>query len=75
MAGPGVRRATASKLLPVHPAGPPGNPARATSKVQAYNFRLCMTDRRTIRIPWPKPAGYDPTRYELLARYLQAARC
>jgi hypothetical protein len=39
--------------------------------VQAYNFRLCMTNRKENLIPWPKPAGYDPKRYELLARYLE----
>jgi hypothetical protein len=40
-------------------------------KVQAYNFRLCMTDRPENRVAWPKPADYDPARYELLARYLE----
>ncbi|MFA6960792.1 MAG: FAD-dependent oxidoreductase [Opitutaceae bacterium] len=39
-------------------------------RVQAYNFRLCMTQRDDIRVPFPKPAHYDRSRYELLARYL-----
>jgi len=42
----------------------------ADKRVQAYNFRLCMTKVASNRGPWPKPAGYDPGRYELLARYL-----
>jgi len=41
-------------------------------RVQAYNFRVCMTQREDIRIPFPKPAHYDRSRYELLARYLAA---
>jgi hypothetical protein len=41
-------------------------------KVQAYNFRLCMTRVPENRVPWPKPTNYDPARFELLARYLAA---
>jgi hypothetical protein len=44
----------------------------ADKRVQAYNFRVCMTKGAQNRVPWPKPAGYDPARYELLARYLPA---
>jgi hypothetical protein len=40
--------------------------------IQAYNFRLCMTRRQDIRVPFPKPAGYDERDYELLARYFAA---
>ena len=39
-------------------------------RVQAYNFRLCMTKDPANRVAWPKPPKYDPARYELLARYL-----
>ncbi len=42
----------------------------ADKRVQAYNFRLCMTKVPDNRVEWPKPAGYSPARYELLARYL-----
>ena len=44
----------------------------ADKRVQAYNFRLCMTKAPDNRVAWPRPAGYDPARYELLARYLPA---
>lgn len=36
--------------------------------VQAYNFRICLTDSLENRIPIEKPEGYDPSRYELLVR-------
>ncbi|MCI0638834.1 MAG: FAD-dependent oxidoreductase [Gemmataceae bacterium] len=58
-------------LLPLIQADPPGEPGQADKKTQAYNFRLCMTQRQDQRLPWPKPANYDPKRYELLARYLE----
>jgi len=44
----------------------------ADKRVQAYNFRLCMTKNADNRVAWPKPAGYNASRYELLARYLPA---
>jgi hypothetical protein len=44
----------------------------ADKRVQAYNFRLCMTKVMDNRVPWPKPHGYSAARYELLARYLPA---
>ena len=40
-------------------------------KVQAYCFRLCMTDCPENRIPFPKPSNYNPDNYELLARFLE----
>jgi hypothetical protein len=41
-------------------------------RVQAYNFRLCMTKTPDNRVAWPKPSTYERSRYELLARYLPA---
>ncbi|HUS02625.1 MAG TPA: FAD-dependent oxidoreductase [Chitinophagaceae bacterium] len=40
-------------------------------KVQAYNFRVCLTNRDDNRIPITRPADYDSLKYELLLRYLQ----
>ncbi len=39
-------------------------------KVQAYNFRICLTKDPANRLPIEKPADYDADRYELLLRYL-----
>lgn len=39
-------------------------------KVQAYNFRICLTRDPANRIPIEKPADYVADRYELLLRYL-----
>ncbi len=41
-------------------------------KVQAYNFRICLTDDAGNMIPIKRPKGYDPSKYELLARLFVA---
>jgi hypothetical protein len=61
-----------SGLLPGVQPGGPGKPGEGDRRVQAYNFRMCMTDAPENRIPWPRPEGYDPLRYELLLRYIKA---
>jgi hypothetical protein len=62
----------ASGLLPGIHAGKPGLDGEVDKRVQAYNFRMCLTDSPENRVPFPQPAGYDPLRYELLLRYIQA---
>lgn len=42
-------------------------------RVQAYCFRLCVTDREENRIAVKPPSDYDPARYQLLQAYLEAA--
>lgn len=58
-----------SGLLPEispHKAGAKGE---GDYRVQAYNFRMILSDKAG-HIPFPKPHGYDPARYGLLARFL-----
>jgi hypothetical protein len=62
----------ASGLLPGINPGDPGLIGNADKRVQAYNFRLCLTNDPANRIPFEKPANYDPREYVLLARYLRA---
>lgn len=40
-------------------------------KVQAYNFRICLTSDPANQIPITQPDNYDPSRYELLIRVLE----
>ncbi|MBI1367582.1 MAG: FAD-dependent oxidoreductase [Planctomycetes bacterium] len=51
---------------------PRGEDGAGDKKVQAYNYRICLTDVPENRIPIEKPAGYDASRYDLLARYIAA---
>ncbi len=74
--------------FPVDPYVIPGQPASGVlagidpsplaeqgsgdQRIQAYNFRMCLTKAAANRIPFPKPDGYDPQWYELHLRYLAA---
>jgi hypothetical protein len=40
--------------------------------VQAYNYRICLSNDPANSIPITKPDNYDPARYELLARLIKA---
>jgi hypothetical protein len=63
---------SSGELLPEISAGPMGIPGSADEKVQAYNFRLCFSADPANQAPFPRPEGYSPQRYELLARLLKA---
>jgi hypothetical protein len=61
-----------SGLLPFIQDGDGGVPGEGDHRVQAYNFRLCLTRDPANLLPIEPPGDYDPARYELLARYLEA---
>ena len=63
-----------SGLLPKISKEPPGEYGTADNKIQAYCFRLCMTNNDENRKPFPKPKNYDPSQYELLLRSLLTGR-
>ena len=46
----------------------PGEFGAGDKKIQAYCYRLCLTDLPENRVPIPKPDGYDASHYELLLR-------
>ncbi|HJN89365.1 MAG TPA: FAD-dependent oxidoreductase, partial [Verrucomicrobiota bacterium] len=62
----------ASGVLPHISTEPPGEYGAADRKVQAYCYRMCLTDHPANRVPFPKPAGYDAGQYELLLRIFGA---
>jgi hypothetical protein len=45
---------------------------KGDKRLQAYNFRLCLTNVPENRQPWTAPAGYNRADYILLERYLLA---
>lgn len=49
----------------------PGKTGSGDKNVQAYNFRLCITQNPRNRAPFPKPRGYLPADYLLMAKYLE----
>jgi hypothetical protein len=50
----------ASGVLPRISTEHPGEYGQGDDKVQAYCFRMCLTDVPENRVPFPKPEGYDP---------------
>jgi hypothetical protein len=61
-----------SGLLPRVSADPPGEHGQADHRIQAYCYRMCLTDHPDNRIPFPRPDGYDARQYELLLRVFEA---
>jgi len=57
-----------SGLLPGISPGSPGKNGQGDAKVQAYCFRMCLTNNPNNRVTFPKPQNYDPYHYELLTR-------
>ncbi len=49
--------------------GDMGQTGQGDKRVQAYNFRITMTNDPHNRIPITRPENYDSTRYELLVRW------
>lgn len=52
----------------------PGLEGAGDDKIQAYCFRMCLTDHPENRIPFKKPANYDEINYELLLRNYEARK-
>jgi hypothetical protein len=61
-----------SGLLPLVSPDDPGVRGEGDDKVQAYNFRMCLSNHPDNRVPFPRPEGYDSTEYELLVRVFDA---
>lgn len=62
----------ASGLLAGVNPGPGGENGEGDSRVQAYCYRLCLTDVRENQVPLAAPAGYDEADFELLFRMFEA---
>lgn len=60
-------------IFGVHPGGP-GPEGVGDNRVQAYCYRLCLTNEPANRVPFAQPADYDPAKFELVARYLNSDR-
>ncbi len=59
-----------SGLLPRIARTPPGENGTGDPGVQAYCFRMCLTDHPENRVPFARPEGYDARQYELVLRVL-----
>ncbi len=57
------------KPLPLITTTDAGVEEEGDKNVMVYSFRLCVTKDGPNRVPFPKPAKYDPARFEVLRRY------
>ena len=57
------------KPLPFITTTDAGPKDEGDKNVMIYSFRLCVTKDPTNRVPFPKPANYDPARFEIIRRY------
>ncbi|MGB8478927.1 MAG: FAD-dependent oxidoreductase [Acidobacteriaceae bacterium] len=58
------------RLLPEISSVPMAPPGTGDHEVQAYNFRLILTQDPANLVPFPEPENYDPHEYQLLANYI-----
>jgi hypothetical protein len=61
-----------SGVLPRISTDDPGHRGQGDHRIQAYCFRMCLSNHPDNRIIFPKPEQYDPYQYELLARIFDA---
>jgi len=61
-----------SGLLPFIDPDGPGEEESGDHRVQAYCYRMCLTNHPENRIPFHKPEGYDESWFELLLRNFEA---
>jgi hypothetical protein len=52
----------------------PGSTGEGDDRIQAYNYRLCLTDRANNRIEFRKPDPYDRERYASLPADVREGR-
>jgi hypothetical protein len=57
-----------SGLLPLISDEDPGEYGQGDDKIQAYCFRMCLSNHPDNRVSFPRPENYDSSRYEILAR-------
>lgn len=67
-----VKGDKSSGLLPFINPEAPGVDGDGDTKIQAYCFRMTLTDHPENRIPFRKPADYNELDYELLFRNYEA---
>jgi hypothetical protein len=68
-----VKGEPSSGLLPFITKGGPGIDGRGDKGIQAYCFRMTLTDHPENRIPFQKPENYNEQEFELLFRNYEAA--
>lgn len=64
----------AGRPLPLITTTDAGPEDEGDKNVMVYSFRLCLTKEAANRVPFPRPAQYDPARFEVIRRYFAAEK-
>jgi hypothetical protein len=63
-----------SGLLPIIDPTGPGEEGKGDKRIQAYCYRMCLTNDPKNRLPIEKPEGYDEKDHELLLRFAETGK-
>lgn len=64
-----------SGLLPhINPVDVSEAQGRGDHRIQAYCFRVCMTDDPSLRVDWTRPQQFDPAEYVLATRWFNSEK-
>lgn len=63
-----------SGLLPIIDPTGPGDETAGDRRIQAYCYRMCLTNDPNNRLPIEKPEGYEEKDHELLLRFAETGR-
>lgn len=69
-----VKGQPSSGLLPIIDPTGPGEEGKGDKRIQAYCFRMCLTNDPKNRMPIEKPEGYDEKDHELLLRFAETGK-
>jgi hypothetical protein len=61
-----------SGIIPRVSTDPPGKKGSGDKKIQAYCFRMCLTQHPDNKVPFPMPESYDAGRYMLMLRLFES---
>ena len=61
-----------SGVLPRISTDDPGMKGDGDNRIQAYCFRMCLSNHPENRVPFAKPENYDRNQYALLSRVFEA---
>lgn len=67
-----VKGDPSSGLLAGITADHPGENGESDDKIQAYCFRMCLSNHPENRVSFAQPANYDPENYRLLSRVFES---
>lgn len=59
-------------LLPLLTTDDGDEETAGDDRIMVYSFRLCLTTDPKNQVPIPEPANYDPARFEIIRRHIQA---